>query len=413
MRAAAAALGAMALLAAAAPVQAADLPSDGSSKALWTLRFASPQNDWINQILPLRDGAFLALGFLGREDGNDRSDWRALAVKFTGEGKVVWRKEYGAGAGRDAFWTAVEAPDGRIFATGFTDRVGSGGLDAWVAVLGADGDLMGETAAGGPGYDRATDIAPAADGGFVAAGFTTVEGRGRDFLLVKVDGQGREAWRRTIGGPKDDTALYIEPARGGGFIIAGGSDETGDGDVLMMQVDEEGREVWRRAVGEPGGVDVPHNLLVLADGAIMASGYTESWGSRGHDMLALTLSPDGEVLRHEVFGGPEDDRVMVSGLDPQGRVWLTGYTRSAGAGGWDVFLTRLGRDGGFEGGISTFGGPADDNGTAVLPLGDGTALVAAYTRSLDPDSGEDALVMRVSAPDWSKPAAGFRKRRIR
>jgi len=402
-----------ALLLALAPVARADeaLPHDESVEVLWSRTFASERNDWINQILPLRDGTFLALGFLGRDDDDPQADWRALAVKLTRDGDVVWRREYGAGAGRDAFWSGAEAADGRIFAAGFTDRIGAGGIDGWIAVLAADGALIRETAVGGPGYDRTTDVAPAADGGFVAAGFTTAEGRGRDVLTVKVDADGNELWRRTVGGPRDDSALYIEPAGGGGFVLAGGIDIDGDGDVLVLGVDGEGHETWRRVVGERGGLDVPHNLNILADGRISLSGYTASWGSRGHDMLALTLTPNGEVLRHEVFGGAGDDRVMVSGVGRDGRTWLTGYTRSAGAGGWDVFLARLDRDGGFDGPVATLGGPADDNGTAVLPLGDGTLLVAAYTRSFG--ETEDAVVMRVRPKGKRSSAPGFVGRRIR
>ena len=45
----------------------------------------------------------------------------------------------------------------------------------------------------------------------------------------------------------------------------------------------------------------------------------------------------------------------------------------------------------------TIGGAADDRGTAVLPLFDGSLVIAGYSRSIGPE-GEDAFIGRLSAP---------------
>jgi hypothetical protein len=67
--------------------------------------------------------------------------------------------------------------------------------------------IVKENAYGGPKYDRATDLAPAAGGGFVLAGMTESFGAGkRDILLLKVDGNGIEQWRRIYGEPGNDAA---------------------------------------------------------------------------------------------------------------------------------------------------------------------------------------------------------------
>lgn len=389
-----------------------DFRPDGATQILWMQVFASPKDDWINHLLPLKDGNILATGFVGRDDNDKNGDWRALAVKLTRDGRILWRQEYGAGSGVDAFWAASEGRDGRIRAAGFTNRMGAGGLDAYLALLNADGALAREIAVGGPGYDRVTDIAPAQDGGFVAAGFASVDGKGRELLLVKVNAKGEEVWRRTYGGPGDQTALYIKPLDNGGFAIAGGTDESGDGDVLAMRVDAKGNEVWRTVIGERGTLDVPHSLSIHKDGRIQLVGYTENWGPRDHDLLAITLSADGAVLRHEVFGGPSDDRAMVANIDAEDRTWMTGYSKSAGAGGYDIFIASLDKDGGFENRFSTIGGLKDDNGTIILPLNDGTLLVGAYSANLG-EGGTDAVVMRVRAPDWSAPPENFVLRKIR
>lgn len=387
-----------------------EFATDGSTRIIWQRVFASPLDDWVNHVVPTRDGHFVVAGFLNRDD--QASDWRALLAKLTPDGRVVWQREHGAGTGVDAWWAVDEGTDGRFTTAGFTTRTGAGGIDALVGVHSSDGVLLREGSFGGSGYDRATDLAPA-DSGYVLAGFTERPApHKRDVLLVKVDASGNEQWRRTYGGPENDVALYIERTADGGYVLSGTTGVDGDVDVLLMKVDRDGNEAWKRVVGAPGGNDIPHNVNVHRDGRIQVTGYTQSWGATVHDMLAITYSPTGEVLRHEVFGGPDDDRVMLSAIDDQGRNWMTGYTKSAGAGGWDVFVTRLDAYGAFEGGVTTIGGPADDNGTAILPLPDGSLLVAAYSGNLG-HGRQDAVVMRLAAPQWREPAARFTRRRIR
>jgi eukaryotic-like serine/threonine-protein kinase len=176
-------------------------------------------------------------------------------------------------------------------------------------------------------------------------------------------------------------------------------------------VDGEGKELWRRTVGRRGVADVNHGLAIYPDGRILVSGYAQTDTGPLHDLLAITLSAQGEVLTHELFGGAGDDRGMLARLDEQGRAWITGYTQSAGAGGWDLFVARLDRNGRFEPYLTTFGGPADDHGTVVQPLPDGSLLIGGYAQGLGL-GGQDAFVMRVTVPKWSKPARGMRRQSI-
>ena len=370
----------------------------GQSSILWLQEFSSPGEDWIDEITPLRDGSFLASGYLGRIDGEAATDWRALAVKFHSGGDVLWRREHGAGGGVDSYWNAVETAQGQLALAGFTTRIGAGGIDAFFSMLTADGWIVKENAYGGPKYDRATDLAPAADGGYVLAGMTESFGAGqRDIFLLEVDAGGVEQWRRVYGSSGNDAALYIEATADGGFVIAGGVEEPdGDSQMLAMKVDADGREVWRRTLGEGGKDDTNHGLALLPDGRIVVTGYSKSWDARDHDVVVALLSPAGEVERIDTIGGADDDRPITPKVDAQGIVWIVGYTKSAGAGGWDVLVTSYDPRSGFGNVFATFGGTNDDNGTAIQPLPDGTLLVAGYSRNLSTAS-PDAFVMRVSA----------------
>jgi hypothetical protein len=50
------------------PVESPLLPTDGSVRVLWQRVFASPADDWINDIVAMHDGTFMAVGYLNRQE---------------------------------------------------------------------------------------------------------------------------------------------------------------------------------------------------------------------------------------------------------------------------------------------------------------------------------------------------------
>jgi len=388
------------------------LNGDSGARLAWLRIFASPQDDWINDIVPISGRRYLAVGFLGRSDGVAAPDWRALAVALRADGTILRQRTYGQAGGIDAFWSARESPDGRLTFAGFTTRIGAGGIDAWVLNAAPDGRLLRERAFGGAGYDRFTSLAPAGDG-FVFVGHSQRPGEDRRRLYaVRTDREGAPVWERVIESETSLGGLYVEPMPDGGFVLSGGIEQDGHDDIIVLKLDAEGREQWRRILGAPEAEDTNHGLAVLPNGNIVVTGYSQSWGARGNDIFAATLSPEGAVLRQAMIGGADDDRPILAKADAQGRVWVVGYTRSAGAGGWDLIFVRLDAAGAFEPGAITLGAAGDDQGTAVRPLADGSVLVGGYSDALG-GGGQDAFVARITAPSFAHARPDFDARIIR
>ncbi|MEO8175764.1 MAG: hypothetical protein ABI626_03800 [Sphingomicrobium sp.] len=376
----------------------------------WSQTIASPGDDWINDIFPEGTAQFGLAGFVNRGDGAD-ADWRALYGRLSADGKLLARHEYGAGHGIDAFWTGAVGAAGETWLGGFTSRIGAGGIDAWVARVAANGTLIEEKTFGGGGYDRFTGMAAAVDG-HVFVGHSEPKGVARRRLLaVKLDHKGLVVWQRIIDAdPNALAALYVEPAGDGGFIVAGGLGHGEDSDIFVLKLDAQGQELWRRTVGTPEAADVNHGLLVRPDGTIVVVGYVKSWGSRDNDILAASFSPDGVLVKKALLGGAGDDRPILLKAGPGGGAWVVGYTKSARTtGDWDMIVARLDSTGEFMPGVATIGTAADDNGTAIRPLADGGAIVAGYSRGLGTAS-EDAFVVRLSPADWSWVNPAFERR---
>jgi hypothetical protein len=368
-------------------------PLAGFEAATWAWSIGSDGTDWLTRVTRLRDGSLVAVGFVDRDVPNATS-WDALAIRMDSSGRRLWTRRLG-GTGLDAFWDVREDAAGRILLAGFTASGGAGGNDGWLVALDRDGRQLFEGRYGGAGDELILGMTLAPDGDILLVGQTTSEGAGeRDVFLARIDPLGRERWRRTYGGAGVDRGFFVAPA-GDGFAIAGVTGTDGDYDILTLKVDARGGESWRRVVGGPGN-DPNHGLQVLADGRILVVGYAQSWGSRVHDLVALTYSPSGELLRHEVMGGAGDDRAMAALPDGAGGTLIVGYTTSAGSGDWDVMVARVGADGRFVPWIGAIGGAGNDHAYGGLVLPGGDLLAVGYTGpSPDGTPLPDLLALRI------------------
>ena len=63
---------------------------------------------------------------------------------------------------------------------------------------------------------------------------------------------------------------------------------------------------------------------------------------------------------------------------------------------------------GVPGIVQHVGGRSDDHGTALLPLADGSLLLAGYSRGLG-GGGEDSFVLRLTKPAWNRPNPAFNR----
>ncbi len=384
----------------------------GLGRAAWTWTGGSENTDWITRVIVAKDGSIVAVGFVNRIDGGSTTpEWDAVAMRFAPDGRLIWNRRYG-GAGLDAFWDVKETRDGLAF-TGFSVSSGAGGNDAWLVLADSSGNTRSEHRYGGSGDDRGTALVSAANGDLLIVGETEGDStRGRDVFIVRVDSTGNEKWRRAHGGTGVDRAFYALPVSGG-IVLAGVTGAVGAYDILTMKVDDSGEIVWRQVAGAEGN-DANHGMNVLPDGRIMVGGYSQSWGATVHDVVALTYSPDGELLRQEMIGMPGDDRVMGTATDSAGGTWFTGYTRSDGSGGWDIMMARARPDGSFEPWLGAIGTAFDDNAYTIATASNGDLIIGGYTNAPGgAGSRSDLLVMRIDPREITRKTDGVVVRRIK
>lgn len=247
-------------------------------------------------------------------------------------GGEVWLSAFSGGEA-EAMEAVIVTSGGDYLVVGGTE--GGAGDDAWVVAVEPDGSVAWQRAYGGSGYETAYDVKETADGGFVVAGLTeSFSNGGQDMWVFKLDAMGEVEWEKSYGGAGEEQAWSVDETGDGGYVIAGGTTSYGAGgsDLLVIRLDASGDIVWQKALGgadddAPGGEYSEHvaRAFVDADGNIVASTVTLSFGAGDSDIWVVKLNPDGEVLWEFAYGDEDEDGMWMAQEHVGGGYFIPGY----------------------------------------------------------------------------------------
>ena len=326
-------------------------------------------------VIELADGGFLVAGYDYGKSDNIRA-WDALVIRISADGNELWSRSTDR-AGSEYAWVVREGQAGQIVVVG-TWETENGDTDGYMQGLDADGNELWLKTYGGEQEEILWAAEPTPDGGFLLAGQTRSEGAGGlDFYIVRTDGDGNELWSEAIGTSVTDRAFGIGLDPDGRALIAGftGSN-SGTMNLLLVQIDEDGRELWRRTIAGDR-FDVAHDVLSLEDGGFMISGYTSSHGPGDHDGFLMRLSDEGRMLWMKTYGDGKDDRILHVAQLEDGGFATVGYSN------WDLVVWRVDSDGNL---VWTHrdGGSSTDVGKDIIVTRDGLIVAVGGNRSDNP-----------------------------
>jgi len=360
----------------------------------------------------------------------------------------TWALAFG-GIEPDQGYRMALLPDGNMRVMGTTFSYGAGGPDVYVAQLAKDGTLGQLTTLGGEANDEGFGLAPREDGGFIVTGSTQNAGDfSGDILIANFLANGTFSSALAYGEISTDVGNDIIPLSNGDFAVIGSSSSfsAGSTDFLIMTLHQNCSVKWAKIIGASKS-EVGNAIALLPNGNLVATGYTNSFGSGGRDIVLLQLSSDGDIVQATALGGKADDigyaiaarsdnsfvvvgvtqsfslgdqDVFVaeffsnhtarwskifgnsahnSGLgltrDLAGNNFIMGATLKLGTGNQDIFLAKLTADGSLKW-ANTYGGGASEIGRALALSESGNITLAGGTQSTGAGS-TDILVAQLTA----------------
>lgn len=344
----------------------------------------SSQGEVATSVIELDSGGFLIAGYdYGQTD--DISEWDALVLRISAEGKLVWQQSTDR-SGSEYAWAVRKAGADRYVVVG-TQESELGDTDGFMQNIDADGNEYWLKTYGGSGEEILWTAEPYPDGGFLLAGQTDSEGAGGlDFYLVRTDPEGLEIWSNTYGTPETDRAFGIGLSQDGGALICGFSGANSSRmNLFFVRIDAEGRELWRRTIAGDR-FDVAHDVLSLPDGGFAISGYTSSFSPGDHDGFLMRLSSDGRMLWMKTYGENGDDRILHVAQMNDGGFAMIGHTNL------DLRVWRVDPEGLLIWSLSD-GGFSPDVGKDIIVLRDGSIAAVGGNRSENPPNDDIILLV--------------------
>ena len=302
------------------------------------------------------------------------------------------------GLGRSDGALAVCPLGDGVAIVGYTYSAGAGAGDLLVARLDADGSPIWARSIGGPGREVGNAICTTHDAALIVAGTTTSAGAGQeDILLAKLDIDGNVLRIHTYGGEGPDLGAGVCTTHDNGLAVCGTTHSFGAerSDLFVLRTDAAGNELWTARAG--GRLyDRGHAIREDAEGRLWVAGGTASAGSGNYDMLLVTFSPSGELLREVTYGRAQYDIAEDLVFAANGDVLVTGYGDQEGSDPNDVCVVRFDAEGTQLWARRIRNRKSFDYGQAVLELDGGDLLVCGALTSPG-TTQSDAWLLRLDA----------------
>jgi hypothetical protein len=344
----------------------------------WSRTFGDLGDDLGESVRQTLDGGYIIAGSTESYGAGGEDVW---LIKTDSHGNITWDKTFG-GTSNDTGWSMQQTSDGGYVIAGDTSSYGAGERDVWLTKTDSDGNKIWDKTFGGTSFDDGMSVQQTSDGGYIIAGGTTSYGAGEaDVWLIKTDSNGDKVWDKTFGGTSFDVGWSVQQTLDGGYVIAGFTESYGAGgeDVWLIKTDSNGNKVWDKTFGGTS-FDDGESVRQTSDGGYVIAGYTESYGAGGEDVWLIKTDSDGNKVWDKTFGGTSDDVGWSVEQTSDGGYVITGYTESYGAGEADVWLIKTDSDGN-KVWDKTFGGTSDDDGISVRQTSDGGYITAGATAS--------------------------------
>lgn len=333
------------------------LKLDNQGNVVWSNHYGADETEETAQIIECRDGGILLVGYSDSYGGGSgMKDVWVLKVDKTG--KKDWERVFVTNEAIDEATSVVENEDGTFIVVGNSIPINPGNIsDVIMMKITADGKQIWKKEYKEIGNDVSGEVISVADG-YIIVGSIEIEKKRWDACLIKIDKEGNELWTKTFGGNDDDMANCVEKTKDGGFVLAGYSysyAKTGSHDAWVVKVDAKGETVWENTFGG-GSSDEIFSVIELADGSIVAVGYTDSYtqtsatnmantSKNGNDVFLIKMSARGDDIWTRSIGGLGNQRGYDLKATKDNSVVVVGYHEDAESKNTDILVVKANKGG--------------------------------------------------------------------
>ena len=291
---------------------------------------------------------------------------------------------------------------------------------ATIAVFAQTPVIRWQKTIGGNYNDSLVSIIPTYDNGFIISGHSNSNISGSktenslgtyDYWIVKLNGQGKIEWNKTLGGAGVDRDPVIIQTGDGGYVVGGTSISNisgnktedainGSDDYWVVKIDSKGTVLWDNTIGAVQKEElvsivedpIERTLRVAGNSYTNYANFDKTINNRGSSLWSdywfLKLDGKGKVLSDYLFGGGNEDILTTMRPVKDSGYILGGYSYSQGEndktdtfiGNCDYWIVRIDANGNRKW-DKTIGGINSDYETDVQQTIDRGFILGGYSNS--------------------------------
>ncbi|CAN0430485.1 unnamed protein product [Ectocarpus sp. 12 AP-2014] len=374
--------------------------ASGDGSQLWSWQDGTEEDDVLVGVVGRGEGSAVVLA--GRTGGDwanatagEGTDFAAVKLE-AGDGSEMWRFQDGS-SGDDTLKSVAAAEDDTVVLAGYTEGSlggdNAGETDCAVVKLDADGGVLWRWQGGTAESDVCSAAVVAEDGSIVLAGYTVGSWDGseanvgeEDLVVVKLDKDGNQLWHWQEGTSLNDRLFAAALCEDGGFVLAGYSEGdwaaagagAGGSDLIAVKLSPEGEVLWRWQDGNAGSDWVTAATSTGSGGSIVLAGSSEA-----------TWQDSATTTGDDTTGLTTEDFVAIS---------LDGSGSSSGGGGGDG-------GGGSTSSLSVNSNEDGSGESSSSPADESTVPYVGDSSSSGGSSGSDTAADReITTDDWGATA---------
>ncbi len=296
----------------------------------WERVFGGNRDDFGTAVIQTVDRGFLVLGYTQSFPNGQDQDFDIYLIRTDVDGRVLWEKPVDEGFTQRGN-AMLEAENGDVLIVGeISFETLNGPFNGYLLKVDSEGEYIWSRSFMGEGLERLkfNDIIPAVDGGYIIVGSVKYEDTtvSDDNLILKVDEQGNEVWRKAFGTERGEEAKAAVVYQGG-YLVTGIEDNpvpppTVQGsDMFLYRLDSEGEETWKQVVSTVPQ-EMGNDVIATADGNIVVAGSTGD----NEDVALWKYDANGNLLWerfHDVNGGSDAANSIIELQD--GSLVIAGF----------------------------------------------------------------------------------------
>ena len=198
------------------------------------------------------------------------------------KGKEIWKQSFDFKGKINAICLTVKneivmvgEKDNRMFIT----KRKKNGQVIWEKSLGVKGALLG--------------VKPTKDSGIIVVGYIDLYfSNETDFMIMKLDSNGKNKWERAYGEPDKVEKAYLVTIASNGHIVVVGS--CGDG-LWILQLNKEREVEWQEKIDEKGNKFIPTSICSMLNGQTVFTVKVKSKEKYSHLFIAKMNNSFGNV----------------------------------------------------------------------------------------------------------------------